>query len=179
MAQTTQVETTAHEAAHEDVGFPPFKTETYGSQLFWLVITFGTLYLLLSRLVLPRLTGIIENRRRIIAGDLDEAAALKTQAEQAGLAYEKSLADAKARAQALAQETRNTLTAGTEAKRKVLEADLAKRLAEADAAIAATKTQAMSHVRSVAAEAATAIVERLTGRAPNPQAVEAALDRNS
>jgi F-type H+-transporting ATPase subunit b len=178
-AQTTHVETQAHEGAHEDVGFPPFKTETYGSQLLWLAITFGALYFLLSRLVLPRLSGIIENRRQTIASDLDEAAAMKTRAEEAGAAYDKALADAKARAQALAQETRNKLSAETDAKRKALEADLARRLAEADASIAATKARAMGNVRGIAVETAAAIVERLTGTTPTPQTIEAALDRNA
>jgi F-type H+-transporting ATPase subunit b len=176
MAQTTNAGTEAHGDAH-NVGFPPFETETYGGQLFWLAITFAALYLLLSRLVLPRLTGIIEGRREKIARDLDDAAAMKTRAEEAGAAYEKSLAEAKTRAQALAQETRAKLAAETEAKRKGLEADLGKRLADAEATISATKAQAMGNVRGIALETATAIVERLTGKAPAPQTVEAALDQ--
>jgi len=176
MAQTTQAETQAHGDAH-DVGFPPFATETYGGQLLWLTITFGLLYVLMSKLVLPRLTGIIETRQKAIAHDLDEASAMKARAEEAGAAYEKALAEAKTRAQALAQEARNKLSAESDAKRKALEADLAKRLAEAEATIAATKTQAMSNVRAIATDAAAAIVERITGKAPAPQTVEAALDQ--
>jgi F-type H+-transporting ATPase subunit b len=176
-AQTQQAGTEVPHDAHADVGFPPFATETFAGQLIWLAITFVVLYTLLSKLVLPRLTGIIENRREIIAKDLDEAAAMKTRAEEAGAAYEKALAEAKGRAQALAQETRAKLAAESDAKRKALEADLAKRLADAEATIAGRKTEAMSHVRAIAAETASAIVERLTGTAPAPQAVEAALDQ--
>ena len=76
-AQTTHATTEAHGGARARSGFPPFETETYGGQLLWLAITFGALYFLLSRLVLPRLTGIIESRREVIARDLDEAAAMK------------------------------------------------------------------------------------------------------
>jgi F-type H+-transporting ATPase subunit b len=176
-AQTTQAGTEAHGGEHAEVGFPPFETETFAGQLIWLIVTFALLYTLLSRLVLPRLTGIIEGRRETIARDLDDAAAMKTRAEEAGAAYEKSLTEAKARAQALAQETRAKLTAESEAKRKALEADLSSRLAQAEASIAATKTQAMSNVRGIARDTATAIVERLTGRAPSPQAVDTALDQ--
>lgn len=175
-AQTTHATTEAQGGAHADVGFPPFATETFAGQLIWLAITFALLYTLLSRLVLPRLSGIIENRRTMIANDLDEAAAMKTRAEDAGAAYEKALAEAKARAQALAQETRAKLSAESEAKRKALEADLNKRLAESEATITARKAEAMSHVRGIAQETASAIVERLTGKAPAPQAVEAALN---
>jgi F-type H+-transporting ATPase subunit b len=175
-AQTTQAGTEAHGDAH-DVGFPPFETETFGGQLLWLTITFVALYLLLSRVVLPRLSGIIEGRRETIARDLDDAAAMKTRAEEAGASYEKALADAKGRAQALAQETRSALAAETEAKRKALEADLHERLAASEATIAAKKAEAMGNVRGIAADTAGAIVERITGRAPARQLVEAALDK--
>jgi F-type H+-transporting ATPase subunit b len=130
-AQTTHATTEAHGGAHEDVGFPPLKTETFAGQLVWLAITFVLLYVLLSRMVLPRLGGILENRRSTIATDLDDAAAMKQRAEEAGAAYERALAEARSRAQVLAQETRSTLAAESDARRKVLEADLGKRLMEA------------------------------------------------
>ncbi|NIX76715.1 F0F1 ATP synthase subunit B' [Microvirga terricola] len=177
-AQTTHATTEAHGGAHEDVGFPPFKTETFAGQVIWLTITFVLLYTLISKLVLPRLSGIIENRRVTIAGDLDEAAAMKSRAEEAGAAYEKALAEAKGRAQSLAQDARAKAATETDAKRKTLEADLAKRLADFEATIAQKKTAAMSNVRGIAHETATAIVERLTGKAPAPQTVEAALDQS-
>jgi len=158
------------------VGFPPFATETFGGQLFWLALTFVALYLLMARVVLPRLTGIIETRETTLARDLDTAALAKAQAEEAGRAYEASLTEARGRAQALAQQTRDTLNAQTDARRKSVEAELAERIAASEATIAARKTEAMGNVRAIAADAATAIVERLTGRAPAPQAVESALD---
>ncbi|WP_210497250.1 F0F1 ATP synthase subunit B' [Microvirga antarctica] len=175
-AQTPHATTEAHGGAHADVGFPPLKTETFAGQLVWLAITFVLLYVLLSRLVLPRLGGILEHRRATIAKDLDDAAAMKQRAEDAGLAYETALSEARGRAQALAQETRSKLAAESDAKRKVLEADLGTRLAEAEATIQAKKIQAMSNVRGIAADTATAIVERLTGKAPSAQAIDAALD---
>lgn len=177
-AQTTHATTEAHGGAHEDVGFPPFKTETYAGQVIWLTITFVLLYTLLSKLVLPRLSGIIENRRVTIAGDLDDASAMKSRAEQAGTAYEKALSEAKSRAQSLAQDARAKASAEADAKRKALEADLTHRLIASEATIAQKKADAMSNVRGIAHETATAIVERLTGKAPAPQVVEAALDQS-
>jgi F-type H+-transporting ATPase subunit b len=158
------------------VPFPPFETHTFGGQLLWLAITFGALYFLMSRVVLPKLTGVIEARRTTIARDLDEAARMRDEAQAAGAAYEKALAEAKTRAQALAQETRDKLAAETDVKRKSLEADLGAKLAAAEATISARKAEAMGNVRAIAAEAATAIVERLTGRAPSDAAVQSALD---
>ena len=99
--------------------------------------------------------------------------------EAAAAAHEKALADARARAKAIAQERRNALTSEAEAKRKTLEAELAERLAVSEAAIRATTVEAMGNVRGIAAETAAAIVERLTGRAPDRSSVEAALNATS
>lgn len=180
MAQTTQT-TAAHttEAAHGGGEFPPFNTATYPAQILWLALTFGFLYWMMQRTIAPRLAAILETRRSAIAADLEEAARQRDAAAVAGRAYEDSLASARAKAQAIAQETRATLTAESDARRKTIEADLAERLGRSDAAIRAKTADAMSNVRSIAADAAVAIVERLTGHAPAKDVVEAALDRAS
>src|SRR6478609_1257740 len=101
--------TTAHTEAPggHKAAFPPFQSETYVSQLFWLAIAFAALYLLASRLILPRVGGIIDARANKIEGDLAEAQRLKGEADAANTAYEKALADARSRAQALASATRD------------------------------------------------------------------------
>ena len=76
MADATTA-TTEVPAKHEGAGFPPFKTETFPSQLFWLAITFVALYLLMSRIALPRIGTILEGRQQRISGDLGEAQRLK------------------------------------------------------------------------------------------------------
>jgi F-type H+-transporting ATPase subunit b len=155
--------------------FPPFNKETFVSQLVWLVIFFVALYAIISKLAIPQLGGIIEARSRKIDGDLAEAKRLKDQSDAAIAAYEKSLADARARAQTLAGETRDKLAAEAEVTRKKLEAELNARLAKAEQIIAATKTAAMANVQGIAADTAGAIVERLTGTAPSGAAVAAAV----
>lgn len=176
-AETTHA-TTAQGGGHE-VGFPPFDTSTYGGQLLWLAITFALLYVMLSRVVLPRLTGTIETRDRTISSDLEAAQAMKVRAEEAGTAYEKALADARGRAQALAAETRSALNAKSDARRKELEAELSTKLAAADQTIAARKGEAMGNVRAIAQDSAAAIVEHLTGEPAPAGAVDAALARQS
>jgi F-type H+-transporting ATPase subunit b len=174
-AENTTAHTEAPGSAHHAL-FPPFARETFPSQLFWLAICFGALYLMTSRLVRPRVGGIIETRKDRIARDLAEASRLKDESDQAMAAYEKAIADARTRAQTIATETRDRLQAEADRNRKILEDQLNVRLAEAENAIAATKRAAMANVRGIAAEAAAAIVTRLTGiTAPEP-AIDAALD---
>jgi F-type H+-transporting ATPase subunit b len=156
-------------------GFPPFKTETFASQLLWLAIFFGLLYWLVSKIFAPRLTEVIEGRASRIAKDLDDAAAAKAKAEDAGVAYEKALAEAKAKAQGIAQARRDEVNAGVETRRKALESDLAAKLSAAEAQIEATKARAMENVEAIAADAASAIVERLGGSVPAKGDLDAAL----
>lgn len=151
--------------------FPPFNKETFASQLVWLAITFALLYFLMSRLALPRVGGIIEARSKQIESDLAEAQRLKDETEAAMAAYEKTLAEARANAQAIAAKTRESLMAEAEAHRKTLEAGLHQKLEEAETSIAKTKAAAMSNVRSIAVEAASSIVERLIGSTPSEKAV--------
>src|SRR6267143_1617866 len=154
-------------------GFPPFQKDTFASQLLWLAIFFVALYLIAWKLALPRVGSIIADRRKRISGDLDEAARLKDTADAAIASYEKALADARARAQAIAAETRDKI--------KAVEAGLHAKLAAAEQTIAATRTAAMANVQGIAREAAVAIVARLTGKAPSEAAataaVKVALDR--
>ena len=156
--------------------FPPFAKETFASQLVWLAITFVALYLLISRIAVPRIGGILEERTKRVEGDFADAQRAKEESEAALAAYEKALADARSRAQAIGTEIRDKVHAEAEEKRKALEAKLNAQLAEAEKAIAGTKSAAMTNVRGIAVDAASAIVERLVGAAPAAPAVAAAVD---
>lgn len=156
--------------------FPPFKKDTFASQLVWLAIAFVALYLIISRVAVPRIGGIFEERSKRIEGDLADAQRLKGESEAALATYEKALADARNKAQAIAGETRDKLNAQAEERRKALEAELNAKLADAESQIAKTKSDAMANVRGIAVDAAAAIVERLIGTAPAAPAVAAAVD---
>ncbi len=176
MAEPTHTTSTGHAPAGEHKGaFPPFQSQTFASQLVWLAIAFVLLYVLMAKVALPRVGAIIENRQKRIADDIADAGKLKTQSDEAVAAYEKALADARARAQAIANETREKQTAAADARRKTLEGELNAKLAEAEKTIAATKQSAMSNVQAIAEDATLAIVERLIGLAPSEKAVAKAV----
>ena len=175
MAEPAHTTSTGHPAEGGHGGFPPFQLETFASQLVWLAIAFVLLYVLMSKLALPRVASIIESRQKRIADDIGEASRLKSESDAAVAAYEKALADARARAQAMANETRERQAAEAKERRKSLEDALNAKLAAAEKAIAAAKQSAMSNVRGIAEGAARAIVERLIGKSPDEKSVAAAV----
>jgi len=169
--------TTAHtEADAHGRAFPPFQKDTFASQLVSLLIAFVALYLIVSRIALPRVGSLLDERQNAIDGDLAEAQKLKEASDAALKAYESELAAARARAQAIGSETREKLNAASEAERKTLEERLALKLAEAEKTIESTRQSAMKNVRGIAAEAAAAIVQRLTGTVPDVKAIDSAVD---
>jgi F-type H+-transporting ATPase subunit b len=156
--------------------FPPFQKDTFASQLVSLLVAFVALYLIVSRIALPRVGSLLDERQNKIEGDLATAQKLRDESDAALKAYESELASARSRAQAIGAETREKLNAASEAERKTLEERLSVKLAEAEKTIAATREAAMSNVRSIASDAAIAIVQRLTGVAPDRRAANKAVD---
>jgi len=170
-------EPTAHsEAPGGHRPFPPFESQHFPSQILWLALTFLLLYVLMSRIALPRIGSIFAERSKRIADDLAAANRFKEQSEAANAAYQKQLADARGRAQAIAGETREKQAAEAAANNKRLEAQLHDKLAAAEQSIAGTRSAAMQNVGAIAAETAAAIVERLIGTTPNAQDVAAAVN---
>src|SRR6202030_3504583 len=118
--------TTAHtEAEGGKHAFPPFEKDTFASQLVSLAVAFVALYLIVSRIALPRVGSVLDARQNAIDGDLAEAQKLKDASDAALKAYESELAAARSRAQAIGAETREKLNAASEAERKTLEQRLA------------------------------------------------------
>jgi F-type H+-transporting ATPase subunit b len=165
---------TEADGGHHGGGFPPFDSSTFASQLVSLAIAFVALYLIVKRIALPRVGGIIDARQDAIEGDLAAAQKLKDESDAALKAYEGELAAARSRAQAIGNETREKLNTAAEAERTALEAKLNAKLVDAEKQIAATA--AMSNGRGIAADAATAIVQRLVGVAPDSNTVNSAVD---
>lgn len=159
----TEVPSDAHGA---EVGFPPFDSTTFASQLLWLAITFGLFYWIIKNVAVPRIAGILEDRKDRIAGDLAEANRLKEETDEAIAAYEQALAEARAKAHSIAHDTREKLKAENDARREKAEAELADKLAAAETKIAGVKEEAMSQVGDIAGETTTALVEALMGKAP-------------
>lgn len=155
--------------------FPPFDSSTFTGQLFWLGITFGLVYYLMSRIAVPRIAGVIEQRRLTIESALAAANAAQKGAEESALALEQGLAKAKSNAQAIALEAKAKSSGEIDARRHQVEADLKEKFAAAEMRITATKTAAMGNVDDIAKEAVGTIIEQLTGKAPTADAIAKAI----
>jgi F-type H+-transporting ATPase subunit b len=155
---------------------PQLNIETFPSQLFWLAISFIVLYILMSWIGLPRLSAAIEARRQRREDDLARAARLKTEAEAANAAFQRTMAEARAQAQAAIKESTDRLAAEAAERQRALAASLAQQIDEAERRIAATKQQALSEVRGIAVDVGRSVVEKLTGSAPSNARLTAAVD---
>jgi F-type H+-transporting ATPase subunit b len=150
-------------AKPQGAGFPPFKTETFPSQIFWLAITFAFLFVVLWRVAGPRIKGVITSRRGQIDGDLATAQKHRADAEGASAAYQAALGSARTRAQALAAENRKRIAGDIDRAKEEADAAAQADIASAEARIAESRGEARAHISRAAQEAASAIVARLTG----------------
>lgn len=166
----------AAEGEHHSKGLPQLNPASYASQIFWLIITFGLLLWLMSKVALPRVAEVLEARQEKISNDLEKASALRAEAEAVMQAYEKALTEARGNAQ---QELAKAVAAAdAEAARRNgdLAADLAQRTRTAEERIQAAKQVALGNVRTIAGETAQAAVSRLVGVAVSAETTEAAVE---
>lgn len=170
-----QISIVAAAEPHGGHKFPPFDPNTFSHQFIWLLISFVALYFVMSRMALPRVASVLAERRERIQRDLAEAERLKAETDTALAAYEKSLADARGKAQGLAKDMRDQVSAETDRERRRVDEANAVKLAETEARIAETKARALANVDQLAAETAGAIVERLIGQAVSADEIRRAV----
>lgn len=172
----TDVHTSTGDHGGHDAGFPPFNVDTFAPQLVWLAITFTLLYVLMSRLVLPRIGEVIDERRERIQRDLDTAERLKSDTDKALADYEKALADARANAGSIARETREKLNADVAKRQAAVDAEINERISAAEKSIQETRTKALANVNEIATDVAGAVVKQLIDADVPAADIRAALD---
>jgi F-type H+-transporting ATPase subunit b len=162
-------------ADHASGGLPQFDLSQWPGQMVWMLVIFIVLYVLFAKVFVPRVGGTIAEREDKIGGDIGQARRLRDQAEAQSKAAAEELAQARARAQKLAADAKAAAAAEAASRQAEEEQRLAQVLADAESRIAAARAEAMSQVRGIAADAAGAIVERLTGSAATEAEVERAM----
>lgn len=162
-------------AAEHASGMPQLEFSTFPSQIFWFLLALVLLYLMLSRIAIPRIAGVLEDRHEAMANDLEAAADLKRKAEEAEEAYEKALADARAEAQRIAAEAKAEIQKDLDAATAKADAEIAAKAAESEARIAEIREGAVASIAEVANDAAVAIVDKLAPGLADKAAVKSAV----
>ena len=162
------------EAVAEAPGMPQLDFTSFPNQIFWLVLTLIAIYLILSRVALPRIGAILAERQGTITNDIAAAEDLKARALEAEQAYEKALSDARAEALNIAAETRAEIQGELNDAIAHADAEIAARAAESEKAIAEIRASALEAVQEVANDTASEIVAALGGKR-DAKAVRAAV----
>ena len=152
-------------------GLPQLDIATFPTQIVWLFITFTVLYILMSKVALPRVGEVLEERQNKINDALGKAEDLNAKANAAAEAYEASLTDARAKAVEAIMTVREEANAESAAKHAALSAKLVEQVKTAEAVVTKAKDAAISNITDVSIDVAAAAVEKLVGEAPKDKAV--------
>lgn len=157
-------------------GLPQLDVTTYSSQVVWLVISFIVLYALMSKVALPRIGEVLEERQNKIDDNLAKAENLRAQAQSAAEAYEASLNAARAKAHDAIRDVKDKATAEAAERQGALSEKLKAQIAQSEQAIAKARDEALSGIKGVATDVAASVVERLSGEAPKEASVNGAVE---
>ncbi len=167
--ESTSVEHVADAAAHgaeaSGAGMPQLDFSTFPNQIFWLLVTLVVIYIVMSRIALPRIGAVLAERAGTITNDIAAAEELKQRAEEAEAAYEKALADARAEAGRIVAEAKAEIQAQLDIELQKADAEISAKTAESEKAIADIRDGATKSVTQVAKSAAKDIVAALGGSA--------------
>ncbi len=167
----------AAEGGEESRGLPQFDPSHFPSQIFWLAVAFAVLYWLFTRKALPRISEILEERQDRIAADLDRAAELRREAEEAYARYERMLEEARGRAHALLVEAQQRVARESAERQAALDRELQEKVRAAEAEIARFRERALADIADAAAEIAAAAAEKLAGLKVPPAEVKPLIER--
>ena len=175
VALTAFMSAEAFAACASEPGLPQLDIATWPSQLFWLVLLFGAGYLVMAKIVTPRIGAVLEERRQTVDGDLEKARAASGDAAKIRADYESDLEKARIEAAEFAKQAAMEATKKAEAADAKISKKLAEKVGAAEAKLAEAKTSAMANLNDVAAEAAMAAVASLAGiKTSSAQASKAA-----
>jgi F-type H+-transporting ATPase subunit b len=160
--------------AGKAVGMPQLDFSTWPNQIFWLLVTLVVIYLVLSRIALPRIGAVLADRKSTITNDLAAAEELKQKAVDAEKAYNEALANARAEAAKIVAQARAEIQKDLDAATARADAEIAAKAAESERTIAEIRDGAAAAVAEVARDVAAELVAAL-GQAADAKTVSAAV----
>jgi len=157
-------------------GMPQLNPEFWISQIFWLILIFSTLYIIIWKIFLPKITDIIENRKSRIIGDLNEVQKLKENAEKKLNEYNKIIEDTKKEAKKIIEDNKKKLESDIKSKKQKFNEEIEKELKSVEKEIKSLKKSSISSINKIAAEVSSEVIKQLVGTSVNMSNVSAIVE---
>ena len=159
-----------------DEGMPQLNPEFWISQIFWLIIVFGTLYLLLAKLILPKISYNLEARKSQIADNIEEAEKKREQSDQKIKDYEKIIIDAKIEAKNIYNKAREKILRDINSKKEKLEKEIDEEIKKAEKEILDLKVKSPVNINKIAIETSADLVKQIIGAEVNNSNISAIVE---
>ena len=158
-----------------EAGMPQLDPTYWASQAFWLILIFTLFYFILSKLFIPKIKDIIDDRESKIKNDLDEAQKLKDVAEKKLKEYEQSIENGKKEVQKILFESKNKLGADIQGKKKLFEKEIEVELKNTEKEIKKFKEESIQGISAISEEISSNVLEAISGEPMNQSSVKAAV----
>ena len=162
--------------AAESGGMPQLNPEFWISQIFWLTLTFGILYIVLSKLILPKISANLELRKSQIQENIEAAEKQRENSESKLKEYDEIIQKSKLEAKNIFKETRDKALKDINSKREVLESEIDKEIKKAEDEINFLKKSAPEKINKIAIETSSEILKKLLGADVNSSSIAAIVD---
>ena len=162
--------------AAESGGMPQLNPEFWISQIFWLTLTFGILYLVLSKLILPKISANLESRKSQILENIEAAENQREGSEAKLKEYDEVISKSKLEAKTIFNQAREKVLKDINAKRKVLDKQIDEEISKAEEEINTFRKSAPDKINKIAIETSSELIQKLIGAEVNNSSISAIVD---
>ena len=159
-----------------DEGMPQLNPEFWISQIFWLTLIFGSLYILLSKLILPKISYNLEARKSQIAENIEEAEKKREESDKKLKDYEKIISDARNEAKILFSQTRQKILRDINNKKENLEKEIDDEIEKAENEILNLKKKSPEKINKIAIETSADLIKQIIGAEINNSNISAIVE---
>ena len=162
--------------AAESGGMPQLNPEFWISQIFWLILTFGTMYVVLSKFILPKISNNLESRKSQILENIEAAEKQREDSEAKLKEYDEVILKSKSEAKTMFNQTREKALKDIMAKKEVLDQQIGDEINKAEKEIQALRVSAPDKINKIAIETSSELLEKLIGSGVNSSSISAIVD---
>jgi len=163
----------------ESGGMPQLNPEFWVSQIFWLVLTFGLLYIILSKLILPKISNNLESRKSQILENIETAEKQREESEKKVKEFEKIILESKIEAKNYFNEARQKILEDITVKKNSLDKDIDDEISAAEQEIKNLKTASSEKIKNISIETSSELIKQLIGEEVNNSSISAIVEEQS